>query len=40
MSGKDDVNTSVFGGAGVGKAKVDQKSEKSIPNLGVKELGN
>ncbi len=42
MSVKDDVNTSVFGGAGVGKGKGGQKSEKSIPNLllGVKELGN
>jgi len=40
MSVNDDVNTSVFGGAGVGKGKGGQKSEKSIPNLGVKELGN
>ncbi len=40
MSVKDDVNTSVFGGAGVGKGKGGQKSEKSIPILGVNELGN
>ena len=31
---------SVFGGAGVGKGKGGQKSEKLIPNLGVNELGN
>jgi hypothetical protein len=40
MSVKCDGNTSVFGGAGVGKGKGGQKSEKSIPNLGVNELGN